>query len=61
MKLIQKTFKRRQQQEFLTINEIREKIDEKQRIPLSLNFASKKRKFIVKPRTIFDSENNIKL
>lgn len=53
MNLLSKVFKRNQQEKFLTINEIREKIDSKQPIPLSIQSASKDRKFIVKPRTIF--------
>lgn len=57
MSLIQKLFKIKKQEEFLTINEIREKIDSKQPIPLSISSASKDRKFIVKPRTIFGKKN----
>ena len=61
MRLIQKIFKIRQQQEFLTINEIRDKIDRKQPIPLSVHSAKKERKFIVKSRTVFWDKNNFTL
>ena len=57
MNLLSKVFKRNQQEKFLTINEIREKIDSKQPIPFSIQSANKDRKFIVKPRTIFGNKN----
>ena len=53
MNLLRRLFKRNKQNEFLTITEIRERIDNKQEIPLSIYSASKDRKFIAKPRTIF--------